>query len=130
MYSPVGKQILTIPLTYQLDPVTCTSIELPFLFPWGISVSMETEDAMNGSDLSWLTVEIELNFEFGVIIGTALDKLPLVSVVDTVMLNNIILSVMGFDDAETSKMYTHDYHGYTYKVDMTVSLRLPKYALK
>ena len=90
---------------------------------------METEDVMN-SDLSWLTVEIGLNFEFGVIIGTVLDKLPLVSVVDTIMLNNIILSVMGFDDAETSKMYTHDYHGYTYKVDMTVSLRLPKYALK
>ena len=75
-------------------------------------------------------VKVGLKVEFGVIIRVVLDELPPVAVVVAVMLNNVTLSVAGFDDVETSKMYTQDYHGYTYKVNMTISLRLPKYVLK
>ena len=74
-------------------------------------------------------VKVGLKVEFGVIIRVVLDELPPVAVVVAVMLNNVTLSVAGFD-VETSKMYTQDYHGYTYKVNMTISLRLPKYVLK
>ena len=80
-----------------------------------------------------MTVEVlkvGLKVEFGVIIRVVRDELPPVAVVVAVMFNNVILSVTGFDDVlETSKMYTQYYHGYTYKVDMTISLRLPKYVL-
>ena len=75
-------------------------------------------------------VKVRLNVEFGVIIRVVLDELPPVAVVVAVMLNNVTLSVAGFDNVETSKMYTPNYHGYTYKVHMTISLILPKYVLK
>ena len=53
-------------------------------------------------------VKVRLNVEFGVIIRVVLEELPPVAVVVAVMMNNVTMSVAGFDDVETSKIYTQN----------------------